>query len=58
MIQLEGMQLSWDHFDTIKKSFLRELIYELEGLELPPEWKPRDVLGFVIRKLEDKEKNV
>lgn len=52
------MQLSWDHFDTIKKSFLKQLIVELENLELPPEWKPREVLGFVIRKLEDKEKNV
>lgn len=49
------MELNWDHFDTIKRKFIRDLIQELENLELPYEWKPKDVLGFVIRKLEEKE---
>ena len=52
------METNWDNFDTIKKSFLKGLINELKGLEFPPEWSPRDVLGFIIRKLEDREKNV
>ena len=56
MIHLDGME--WDHFHTIKQKVLRELINELEGIELPPEWSPRDVLGFVIRKLEDQGKKI
>ena len=49
--------MEWDHFHTIKQKVLRELIKDLNGIELPSEWKPRDVLGFIIRKLEEKEKN-
>lgn len=48
--------MEWDHFNTIKKKILQELISELSALEYPPDWRPRDVLGLVIRKLEDKEK--
>ena len=55
MIELNSME--WDHFHIIKQKVLRELINELESIELPYEWKPKDVLGFVIRKLEDKEKS-
>lgn len=50
------MQLDWDHFDTIKKRFIRDLIHELECFELPDEWKPSEVLGFIIEKLKEKEK--
>lgn len=39
----------------IEKKFINEIIKELENLELPPEWRPRDVLGFVIRKLQERE---
>ncbi len=46
-----------DLFHIIKQKVLRELINELESVELPYEWKPKDVLGFLIRKLEDKEKS-
>ena len=55
MIHLDSME--WDHFHTIKQKVLRELINELEGIELPYEWKPKEVLGFIINKLEDKEKS-
>lgn len=47
--------MDWDHFHIIKQKVLNELIQELQNLEFPPEWKPREVLGFIIRKLEDKE---
>lgn len=46
--------MEWDNFATIKKQFIQDLTNELKNLELPPEWSPRDVLGFVIRKIEDK----
>ena len=39
----------------IQKKCINEIIQELENLELPPEWRPKDVLGFVIRKLKEKE---
>lgn len=46
--------MEWDNFAVIKKKFIQDLISEFKDLELPPEWSPRDVLGFVIRKIEDK----
>jgi hypothetical protein len=55
MINLGSME--WDHFNIIKKKVIRELINEFEGLEIPPDWRPREVLGLVLRKLEDKEKS-
>jgi hypothetical protein len=48
------MSMEWDNFATIKKQFIHDLTNDLKNLELPPEWSPRDVLGFVIRKIEDK----
>ena len=55
MIELDNME--WGHYNTIKKKVLRELITELEGLEYPPDWKPKDVFRLIIRKLEDKERS-
>ena len=54
MIELDNME--WDHFHIIKQKVLRELINELKNFEIPPDWRPREALGFVIRKLEEKEK--
>jgi hypothetical protein len=48
--------MEWDHLHIIKQKVLNELIRDLSNIELPPEWSPRDVLGFVIKILEDKEK--
>jgi len=46
--------MEWDNFAVIKKQFIDDLVHELKDLELPTEWKPREVLGYVIRKIEDK----
>ena len=46
--------MEWDHFSVIKKQFIDDIIHELKDLQLRPEWSPRDVLGYVIRKIEDK----
>ena len=46
--------MEWDNFAIIKKRFIDELIHELEGLEFPPEWRPKEVLGYIVRKIEDK----
>jgi hypothetical protein len=49
--------MEWDHFHTIKKKVLNELIKEMEDLEIPPDWRPREVLRLVIRKLKEKEES-
>lgn len=50
--------MEWDYFHTTEKRVIDNLIKEIEGLELPIDWKPKEVLGFIIRKLEDKKRNV
>jgi hypothetical protein len=55
MINLDSME--WDHFHIIKQKVLRDLINELQGLEIPPDWRPKEALGLVIRILEDKERS-
>ena len=49
--------MEWDHFHVIKKKVLKELIIEMENLEFPPDWRPKDVLGLVVRKLKEKEES-
>jgi hypothetical protein len=49
--------MEWDHFHTIQKKVLNELIKEMEDLEIPPDWRPREVLRLVIRKLKEKEES-
>ena len=49
--------MEWDHFHTIQKKVLKELIKEMEDLEIPPDWRPREVLRLVIRKLKEKEES-
>jgi hypothetical protein len=46
--------MEWDNFAVIKQKFIQDLINELKDLELPPEWSPRDVIGYIVRKIEDK----
>lgn len=48
------MNMEWDHFAVIKKQFIDDIIHELKDLQLPPEWSPRDVIGYIVRKIEDK----
>ena len=52
------MNMDWDHFAVVKKKFISDLAQELKELELPPEWRPREVLNFVINKIEEKGKKV
>ncbi len=47
--------MEWDHFHIVQKKVLQDLINEIENLEIPPDWRPRDVLGLIIRKLKEKE---
>ena len=54
MVQLDS---EWDHFHVIKKKVLEDLIKELESLEIPPYWRPREVLSLVLRKLKEKEES-
>ena len=49
--------MEWDYFHTIQKKVLNELINEMENLEFPPDWRPKDVLGLIIRKLKEKEES-
>jgi hypothetical protein len=49
--------MEWDHFHIIKKKILQELINDMENLEFPPDWRPKDVLGLVVRKLKEKEES-
>lgn len=56
MIELDNKD--WDYFHSIKEKVLDELIKDLDGIELPPEWRPKDVLWFVINKLNDYRKNI
>lgn len=44
--------------DFIKKRFINDLINELENLELPPEWRPKEVIGLIIKKIEDKGRKI
>jgi hypothetical protein len=49
--------MEWDHFHIIKKKVLNELIQEIENLEFPPDWRTKDVLNLIIRKLKEKEES-
>jgi hypothetical protein len=50
--------MEWDYFHTIEKTVIDNLIKEIQNLELPSDWNPKEVLGFITRKLEDKKRNV
>ena len=52
MVELNN---EWDHFHVIQKKVLQELIDDIQNLEIPPDWNPRDVLRLVLRKLKEKE---
>ncbi len=35
--------------DYIEDQIRDRIVREIEGLELPPEWRPRDVIRYVIK---------
>ena len=35
--------------DYIEDQIREQIAKEIEGLELPPEWRPRDVIRYVIK---------
>jgi hypothetical protein len=47
--------MEWDYFHTIQKIVLKELINDIENLEIPETWKPEQVLSFLVRQLKEKE---
>lgn len=49
--------MEWDHFHVVQKKVLNELINEIENLEFPSDWRPKDVLALVLRKLKEKEES-
>ena len=49
--------MEWDHFHVVQKKILTELINEIENLEFPTDWRPKDVLALVLRKLKEKEES-
>lgn len=38
--------------DYILDDFRRKIADEIRHLEFPPEWAPKDVLNYVVRKIE------
>ena len=38
--------------DYIIDDFRRKIADEIRNLELPSDWKPNEVLGYVVRKIE------
>lgn len=38
-----------------QKKILNDLIGDLENIELPPDWRSRDVVRFILNKIKEKE---
>jgi hypothetical protein len=38
--------------DYIENKVREEIVKELSNLELPYEWKPKEVINFIIRKIQ------
>lgn len=41
-----------DEFELYKIAFKKNLIKEIEGLEFPYEWQAKDIVKFIINKIE------
>jgi len=46
--------MEWDNFAVIKKQFINDIVREIKDLQLPPEWSSKDVIGYIVKKIEDK----
>ena len=40
--------------DYIQDKVRQDIIIEISNLELPYEWKPREVIAYIIRKIDKK----
>lgn len=38
-----------------QKKILNDLISDLENIELPPDWRSRDAVRFILNKIKEKE---
>ncbi len=41
-----------NEFELYKAAYKKRLKDEFKDLELPPEWRPRDVIKFIISRIE------
>lgn len=41
-----------DEFEIYKTVYKDRLIKDFKNLELPPDWKPTDVINFIISRIE------
>lgn len=42
-------------FEIYKNAYKKKLIDSFKDLELPPEWRPRDVIKFISKRIEEIE---
>ena len=38
-----------------QKKILQDLIFEIENIELPPDWRSKDAIRFILNKIKEKE---
>jgi hypothetical protein len=39
-------------FTAIEEHIRRNIAKEISGLEFPPEWRPNEVIRYIVRKIE------
>ncbi len=42
----------YDLEDYFKEKYTKDIVNKIKNLELPPEWKPNDVISYIVRKIE------
>lgn len=42
-------------FELYREAYKKRIIDSFKDLELPPEWRPRDVIKFITKKVEEIE---
>ena len=38
-----------------QKKILNDLVSEIENIELPPDWRSKDAIKFILNKIKEKE---
>ena len=49
------MEEDFKAFELYKEAYKKRIINSFKDLELPPEWRPREVLRFIAKKIEESE---